>query len=53
MTAYIGSTATGDISQGTITYDSIFAVGALLFLMTLAMNVLAIRLVKKYREVYD
>ncbi len=53
MTAYIGSTATGDISQGTITYDSIFAVGALLFLMTLAMNVLAMRLVKKYREVYD
>ena len=53
MTAYIGSTATGDISQGTITYDSIFAVGALLFLMTLAMNILAIRLVKKYREVYD
>jgi len=53
MTAYIGSTATGDISQGTITYDSIFAVGALLFLMTLAMNVLAIRMVKKFREVYD
>ncbi len=53
MTAYIGSTATGDISQGTITYDSIFAVGALLFIMTLAMNVLAIRMVKKYREVYD
>ncbi len=53
MTAYIGSTATGDISQGTITYDSIFAVGALLFLMTLAMNILAIRMVKKYREVYD
>ncbi len=53
MTAYIGSTATGDIAAGTITYDSIFAVGALLFLMTLAMNILAIRLVKKYREVYD
>lgn len=53
MTAYIGSTATGDISQGTITYDSIFAVGALLFIMTLAMNVLSIRMVKKYREVYD
>ena len=46
MTAYIGSTATGDIAQGTITYDSIFAVGVLLFLMTLAMNILAIRLVK-------
>jgi phosphate transport system permease protein len=53
MTAYIGSTATGDISQGTITYDSIFAVGALLFLMTLLMNMISIRLVRKFREVYD
>jgi phosphate transport system permease protein len=53
MTAYIGSTATGDIAAGTITYDSIFAVGTLLFIMTLAMNILAMRLVKKYREVYD
>ena len=53
MTAYIGSTATGDISQGTITYDSIFAVGALLFVMTLVMNILAIRLVRRFREVYD
>lgn len=53
MTAYIGSTATGDISQGTITYDSIFAVGALLFLMTLTMNMISIRLVRKFREVYE
>lgn len=53
MTAYIGSTATGDISQGTITYDSIFAVGALLFFLTLLMNMIAIRLVRKFREVYD
>jgi phosphate transport system permease protein len=53
MTAYIGGRATGDIAQGTIVYDTIFAVGTLLFLMTLAMNMLAIRLVRRFREVYE
>src|SRR6266545_2199136 len=36
MTASIARVATGDIGTGTITYDTIFAVGALLFVMTLA-----------------
>jgi phosphate transport system permease protein len=53
MTAFIGRTATGDIATGTITYDTIFAVGSLLFLMTLAMNAVAIRLVRRFREVYE
>lgn len=53
MTAYIGGTATGDIPTGTIDYDTIFAVGTLLFVMTLAMNLLAIRLVRRFREVYE
>ncbi|OJU93941.1 MAG: phosphate ABC transporter permease subunit PstC [Solirubrobacterales bacterium 67-14] len=53
MTAFIATTATGDIATGTITYDTIFAVGSLLFLMTLVMNVLAIRLVRRFREVYE
>lgn len=53
MTAYIGGRATGDIAAGTIVYDTIFAVGTLLFAMTLTMNVLAIRLVRRFREVYD
>ncbi len=53
MTAYIAGTATGDIAEGTIVYDTIFAVGALLFLMTLAMNMVAIRLVRRFREVYE
>ncbi len=35
MTAFIGTTATGDVATGTIAYDTIFAVGALLFVMTL------------------
>jgi phosphate transport system permease protein len=53
MTAFIGGRATGDIATGTLDYNTIFAVGSLLFFMTLAMNILAIKLVKRYREVYD
>jgi phosphate transport system permease protein len=53
MTAYIASRATGEIAVGTIVYDTIFAVGSLLFLITLAMNIVAIRFVEKFREVYD
>ena len=53
MTAFIGTTATGDIPTGTIVYDSIFAVGALLFVMTLAMNMFAIRMVRRFREEYE
>lgn len=53
MTAYIATTATGDISTGSTDYRAVFAVGTLLFVMTLAMNLVAIRLVRRYREVYD
>ena len=53
MTAYIGVTATGDIATGTIEYDTVFAVGALLFVITLIANLISIRLVRKYREAYE
>jgi phosphate transport system permease protein len=53
MTSYIGGAATGDIPTGTPLYDTIFAVGALLFVMTLGMNLLAVRLVRKYRQRYE
>ncbi len=53
ITSFIAQTATGDISTGSITYDTIFAVGALLFVLTLGMNQFAIRLVRKYREAYE
>lgn len=53
MTSYIAVTATGDIPAGSIDYKSVFAVGTVLFLMTLAMNMISIRLVRKFREVYD
>ena len=53
MTAYIAVTATGDIPAGSIDYKSVFAVGTVLFLLTLVMNMVSIRLVRRYREVYD
>jgi len=53
MTAFIAATAGGDIATGTTIYKTIFAVGALLFLFTFVMNMLSIRLVRKYREVYE
>jgi phosphate transport system permease protein len=53
MTAYIGVTATGDISTGSVDYKSVFAVGTLLFAITLIMNMISIRLVRRYREVYE
>jgi len=53
MTAFIASTATGEIAVGSVSYYSIFAVGALLFMITLTMNMIAIRFVNKFREVYD
>jgi phosphate transport system permease protein len=53
MTSYIAVTATGDIPAGSIDYKSVFAVGTVLFVMTLAMNMISIRLVRRFREVYD
>lgn len=53
ITSFIATTATGDIAQGSVTYDSVFAAGAVLFVMTFGMNLIAIRLVRRYRQVYD
>jgi phosphate transport system permease protein len=53
MTAFIAATGQGDVPTGSIEYKTIFAVGATLFLMTLVMNLFSIRLVRKFREVYE
>ncbi|MFM9871835.1 MAG: phosphate ABC transporter permease subunit PstC [Fimbriimonadaceae bacterium] len=47
MTAQIVNVSKGDVSRGDIRYQSIFAIGLLLFLITFAMNILAQRYVKK------
>jgi len=53
ITTFIAATAKGDIPQGSTAYKTIFAVGMTLFVMTFAMNALSIRLVNKYRQVYE
>jgi phosphate transport system permease protein len=53
MTSYIVQVANGDTVHGTVEYKTIFAVGALLFVMTLALNVVAIRVMRRFHEVYE
>ncbi len=53
MTAYIVNISLGDTPAGTIEYKSLYAVGFTLFLITLGMNVLAQRVMKRFREVYE
>ena len=52
MTAFIVQVSKGDTPQGTIVYQSIFAVGLVLFLITLAMNIFANRITLHYQEKY-
>ena len=53
MTAFIAATGNGDVPTGSIEYKTIFAVGSLLFVFTLLLNLLSIRLVRRFREVYE
>jgi phosphate transport system permease protein len=53
MTAFIAATGQGDVPTGSIEYKTIFAVGATLFVITLVMNLFSIRLVRRFREVYE
>jgi phosphate transport system permease protein len=53
ITTFMGSAAKGDNPAGTVGYQAIFACGLTLFLLTLVMNMIAIRFVRKYREVYE
>ena len=50
---FIAATGKGDVPVNSIEYKTIFAAGTTLFFMTLALNSIAIRFVRKYREVYD
>jgi len=52
MTSYIVQVSTGDAGFGTTIYYSIYAVGFTLFLFTLAMNMLAQRISRRFREEY-
>jgi phosphate transport system permease protein len=52
ITAYIVQVSLGDLPHGSLEYQSIFAVGMVLLLMTLTFNVIGHLLRKRFREVY-
>lgn len=52
ITAYIVQVALGDLPHGSIGYQSIFAAGLILMIMTLTFNILGHMVRKKYRENY-
>ena len=53
MTAYIVQVSLGDTPAGTLTYQTLFAVAAVLFLITLMLNIGASAIMKRYQEVYE
>ena len=52
MTGFIANAALGDSRVGSLEYDTLYAVGLLLFLLTLLINWISIAFVRKFREVY-
>lgn len=53
MTAYIVQVFSGDVTSGSTVYKSLFAVGLLLFLLTLLMNIGSQWFVSRFREEYQ
>lgn len=53
LTAYIVNVATGDAEAGAFVWSTIFAVGSLLFVMTLILNTISYFIVKRFREQYE
>ena len=52
MTGYMVNKSFGDVVVGSLEYQTIFVVGLILFFITLSLNVIAKKIVNKYREVY-
>lgn len=52
VTAFIAQVALGDIAFGTLEYNSIFAAGLALLVLTLLFNFVAFWLQRRYREAY-
>jgi phosphate transport system permease protein len=53
MTGYIVRISGGDLGYDTADYNSIFAIGILLFLITLVLNIISRRIVRRFQEVYE
>ena len=52
MTGFIAQTAGGENPVGSTSYNTLFAVGLLLFMITLVVNVISIAFVRRFRQVY-
>jgi len=53
MTGHIVRISSGDLSYDSIDYNSIFAIGLLLFVITLVLNIISQQIVRRFREVYE
>jgi phosphate transport system permease protein len=53
MTGYMVRISGGDLSYGSVDYQSIFAIGLVVFLLTLLLNLVSQRIVRRFREVYE
>ena len=53
LTASIAQTVNGEVAAGTVRYNSLFALGMTLFLITLVMNLISARIVRRFRQVYS
>ncbi len=53
MTGHIVRISGGDLSYDTLDYNSLFAIGLLLFVITMVLNVISQRIVERFREEYE
>ncbi len=53
MTSYIVQISLGDTPAGGVAYQTLFAVAALLFFITLIINIISQLILERFREVYD
>jgi phosphate transport system permease protein len=53
LTAAIAQTVSGEAAAGTVRYNALFALGLTLFVITLVMNLISARIVRRFRQVYS
>jgi phosphate transport system permease protein len=53
MTAYMAQISGGDSPRGSLNYKTLYAVGAVLFLLTLALNIISTWVASRFKEKYD
>jgi phosphate transport system permease protein len=52
MTAYIVQVSLGDTPHGTLEYHTLFAVAMMLFLLTMILNIVSLRIRERYKRMY-